>query len=1299
MERLHSSEEDLFNLPQDDLAEAFGTPPTRNNSIKPLRKLSSKKSKKMEREGTQAQKDKQELMLTRRQNAKSQARKDARAFKELDTTLQVLGINGKQAAVEPTGNDLQASRKIQRAVSEASSEASEVSSRVAVVHPPKPLRVQSSQALNGPKAAPPRIASSPVLHDFASPPALAQGVLRDRSGEYSGHSDLSDLLNARQEWHAVLDDVLEGTHEDLEAIMSSASSKAQDLREQLIMWQTPPEGTWQARQQRLDWLGLAMSDAKEMFLGLRRHWNLLEHQNRVTDAVDIMKDVTQELSGMATLCCDAVAEGLRTVPAISLADLREGFNMQRTILHMVLKLHHRITTGLVTTNGPALGQSLGPPALEVVMAGFEATMRLQEAVLCPDCFACGLGGRSAHETNVRARQLQSCWEECQHATHAITSTWQNLRDEAHREWCQVYLKAAQLAQAMQTAVTPDQPSSRTGSPDAEMGISHGGGVWGRNPTSECCQTPSVSDEDLQAQAWFPGTLTVMLHLADQAATITLNESCLVEFEGEEYMTEAPAEAEELIDSMSTAFYSLAATGTVRVGCLCKAPQLLACWALELLEEQACHALMFVRDLDTSLLGQNEHGLEQFDTLRKCTDELVNAILHVRQLLKRRRFEAPDVPKPAGLRAARPGPSAKPSMPPRTSSSSTTGVRPSTPAHPSPAGPSRPPPAPSAKAAAALYRQQPSALTSRSSQLTASLKGSSVGTPSGRPPTGVASNGQVPRAAPPTAALRPANVVPQQARPMLSAHGFQPLPQQTADQSAQPSASQDSSAPAHPLDNTVGALTSQREQRAAQSAGQQSISTADATNGPAEPARASYASKVGIPVDPDSSTPVSTQGASRHRRSSPPAANGAIRLNGMNRQGQLPWDKAHAPTSPNTPLALPDSSEWSFKQSEALQSSGCSDSGFSLLWDDDPFWQLCWEEIKPTLVTKLGQGSFGQVYEGWYHSAPMAVKIINVDRCSGLNTRALQLFKDEVDLQRKLSFHPNIVRFIGACCQIPRQLIAEPTEQQQHPHLQAIETDMCGVTLAIVMELCRLGSFYKLIEQARRVAHLPLEVRTGARCPSTPEMAKTKASPGFRLYNQWSIRLELAHQAAAAVEFMHSHNVVHRDLTSNNLLVTDKWEAKVCDFNLARALKTDTVEPSATLNSPAWSAPERLQGKRYGKSADVFSFGVILWELITLGVPWRDMAEDGSVDDGRDNFYYVLNNVITGNHLPCPLTVEPILPELPQLVKVMEDCWNTEPDKRPTMAQVAHSMHSIAQAVKRRARTEHQSRITHTSPHV
>ena len=63
---------------------------------------------------------------------------------------------------------------------------------------------------------------------------------------------------------------------------------------------------------------------------------------------------------------------------------------------------------------------------------------------------------------------------------------------------------------------------------------------------------------------------------------------LVEVEGQDSMSEPDASVEALIDSMSCAFYSLAATGSVRVGRLCKGPQLLACWALELLEEQACH---------------------------------------------------------------------------------------------------------------------------------------------------------------------------------------------------------------------------------------------------------------------------------------------------------------------------------------------------------------------------------------------------------------------------------------------------------------------------------------------------------------------------------------------------------------------------------------------------------------------------------------------------------------------------------------------------------------------------------------
>jgi sterile alpha motif and leucine zipper-containing kinase AZK len=85
-------------------------------------------------------------------------------------------------------------------------------------------------------------------------------------------------------------------------------------------------------------------------------------------------------------------------------------------------------------------------------------------------------------------------------------------------------------------------------------------------------------------------------------------------------------------------------------------------------------------------------------------------------------------------------------------------------------------------------------------------------------------------------------------------------------------------------------------------------------------------------------------------------------------------------------------------------------------------------------------------------------------------------------------------------------------------------------------------------------------------------------PGWRLYGSWSIRLELARQAAAAVAYMHAQNIVHRDLTSYNLLVTDKWECKLADFNLSRAINDAYIPHSGQINSPEWSAPERLSGQ-------------------------------------------------------------------------------------------------------------------------
>lgn len=88
----------------------------------------------------------------------------------------------------------------------------------------------------------------------------------------------------------------------------------------------------------------------------------------------------------------------------------------------------------------------------------------------------------------------------------------------------------------------------------------------------------------------------------------------------------------------------------------------------------------------------------------------------------------------------------------------------------------------------------------------------------------------------------------------------------------------------------------------------------------------------------------------------------------------------------------------------------------------------------------------------------------------------------------------------------------------------------------------------------------------------------QSSAGFKLWHDWPTRLRLAQQASAALAFMHERNVLHRDVTSHNLLVTENWEAKVADFNLSRAIAKDSVPHSGSINSAQWAAPERLKGE-------------------------------------------------------------------------------------------------------------------------
>ena len=81
------------------------------------------------------------------------------------------------------------------------------------------------------------------------------------------------------------------------------------------------------------------------------------------------------------------------------------------------------------------------------------------------------------------------------------------------------------------------------------------------------------------------------------------------------------------------------------------------------------------------------------------------------------------------------------------------------------------------------------------------------------------------------------------------------------------------------------------------------------------------------------------------------------------------------------------------------------------------------------------------------------------------------------------------------------------------------------------------------------------------------------------------------------------SILHRDLKSHNLLLDDTWRVKVADFGLSCTLRSDQV----SCGTPAWSAPEVLRGGVCTKKSDVYSFAIVVWELLSRSVPYEGMS--------------------------------------------------------------------------------------------
>lgn len=266
-------------------------------------------------------------------------------------------------------------------------------------------------------------------------------------------------------------------------------------------------------------------------------------------------------------------------------------------------------------------------------------------------------------------------------------------------------------------------------------------------------------------------------------------------------------------------------------------------------------------------------------------------------------------------------------------------------------------------------------------------------------------------------------------------------------------------------------------------------------------------------------------------------------------------------------------------------------------------EIPWEDL--VLGERIGLGSYGEVYHADWNGTEVAVKKFLDQDFSGA---ALLEFKREVKIMRRLR-HPNVVLFMGAVTRPPN--------------------------LSIITEFLPRGSLFRILHRP----HCQVDEKR---------------------------RIKMALDVARGMNCLHTSTptIVHRDLKSPNLLVDKNWNVKVSDFGLSRLKHNTFLSSKSTAGTPEWMAPEVLRNEPSNEKCDVYSFGVILWELATLKLPWIGM-----------NPMQVVGAVgFQNRRLEIPKELDPLV------ARIIWECWQTDPSLRPSFAQLTVALKPLQRLV-------------------